>query len=108
MFQKMLQPKRFIEILVIALDFSGSCILDTAEMRSEMYPIPLAHGVRYMVVVPLPHGSDLIVGASAGDAGDVSRLGDLVRRMEEEVGLPVLEGGTVGGEDDVEGGPRGG
>jgi len=41
----------------------------------------------------------LLVGTSRGDAGNISWLLDGVGTVEEEVGLPVLEGGAVGGED---------
>lgn len=61
-----------------------------------------------MVVVPSLYRFNLLVVASAGDACDVSRLGDFIRGVEEEVGLPVLEGGAVGGEYDVEDGISGG
>lgn len=61
-----------------------------------------------MLFVPFPFGFDLGIGASAGYACDDSGLGDFECRVEKEVGLPMLEGGAVGGEDEVECGVGGG
>ncbi len=54
-------------------------------MRREVYPITIAHGPAYVRVVPFHFRIALVVGAAGGDAGDVSRLMDLVGRVEEEV-----------------------
>jgi hypothetical protein len=43
----------------------------------------------------------LFLGTSRRDAGNISRLMDGIGTMEEEVGLPMLEGTAVGGEDYV-------
>lgn len=60
-----------------------------------------------MLLVPLPLLFYLCIGASRSYAGDIARLRYLECRVEEEVGLPMLECRTVGGEDYVECGSGG-
>lgn len=56
-----------------------------------------------MFIMPSVFGINLFFGASTGNSSDVSRLRYFECRMEKEVRLPMLEGGAVGGEDDVKG-----
>ena len=57
-----------------------------------------------MFLVPLFFVNDFFIGTTTGYSSDVSWLGYFQCGMEEEVGLPMLEGGAVGGEDRMEGG----
>lgn len=52
-----------------------------------------------MLVMPLLFKLTLFWSTSGGYTGNISGLLDGVGTMEEEVGLPVLEGAAVGGED---------
>ena len=64
-----------------------------------MYSKPMTHLSLNAFLMPQLLIAHLLVGTSRGDAGNISWLLDGVGTVEEEVGLPVLEGGAVGGED---------
>ena len=74
-------------------------------MWSEVYFVSITHSIRNVRLVPCSFILYLLLCDTPRDyACNVSRLVDRICPMEEEVGLPLLIWGTVGREDDVEGG----
>ena len=93
MLEPMLQPKRFIVILV-------TVTADSTEIGGKVHSEFGGQfgNVRFLEFKQL---SLLFVGAARGDADDVARLTDLGGEVEEHEGLPVLGGGAGRGERGV-------
>ena len=76
---------------VVTLDLSRLLILDSAKVRSEVYPKMIAHFRLYMLDMPSFLLFQLFIGTSRCNPGDIPWLLDLECSVEEEVGLPMLE-----------------